>query len=83
MLLIFELYYQDAAMDLIWVDGIPMTTEDKDFEDALGEELDWLEIEEVEIFSNKYLHQILENDASVDTFAMRKFGLLVSSDLPK
>ena len=70
-------------MDIIWVDGIPMTTEDKDLEDALREELDWLEIEEVEAISNKCLYPTLENDASVNTFATREFGLPVSLDLPQ
>ena len=83
MLSIFEPYYQDTAMDIIWVDGIPMTKEDKDLEDTLGKELDWLEIEEVEAISNKRLRLTLENDASVDTFVTREFGLPISSDPPQ
>ena len=37
---IFQPYYQDATMDVIWIDGIPMTVEEKDLEDALSKELD-------------------------------------------
>ena len=81
MLSIFEPYYQDTVMDVIWVDRIPISTEDKDLEDALREELDWLEIEEVKAISNKHLHPTLEKNTSVDTFAMREFRLQVSSDL--
>ena len=38
-------------MDVIWVDGVPMTEEEKDLEDALEEELYWLETDEVETLS--------------------------------
>ena len=40
ILLIFELYFQDLAKDVIWINRIPITKEEKDLEDALGEELD-------------------------------------------
>ena len=56
-----------------------MTTEEKDLEDAIREELDWLEIDEVENNSNKHLYPTLENDASIDTFVMKDFRLLLNS----
>ena len=75
VLSIFQLYYQDTAMDVIWVDGILIIVDDKDLEDTLDKELDWLELDEVKTVSNKHLYPILENDASVDTFAIKDFGL--------
>ena len=62
-------------MDVIWIDGIPMIADDKNLEDALGEELDQLELVEVKTVSNKCLYPTLENDVSVDIFAIKDFGL--------
>ena len=71
-------------MDVIWIDNILMIVEEKDLEDVLGEELDWLEIDKVETISNKCIHPTLENDASVDTFIAKDFGLLpTNSDIPE
>ena len=71
-------------MDIIWIDGILMTAEEKDLEDAIGKELDWLEIDKVETISNKCLRPTLENDTSVDTFAIKDFRLLpTNSDTPE
>ena len=71
-------------MDVIWIDDILMTVEEKDLEDVLGEELDCLEIDKVETISNKRIHPTLENDASVDTFTAKDFGLLpTNSDIPE
>ena len=71
-------------MDVIWIDDILMTVEEKDLEDVLGEELDWLEIDKVETISNKFLRPTLENDTSVDTFTMKDFGLLpTNSNIPE
>ena len=59
-----------------------MIAEEKNLEDALGKELDWLEIDEVETISNKRLRPTLENDALVDTFTTKDFGLLpTNSDI--
>ena len=66
-------------MDMIQVEDILMTTEEKDLEDTIREELDWLEIDEVENNSNKHLYPTLENDVSIDTFAMKDFRLLLNS----
>ena len=63
------------ALDVIWIEGIPMTTDDKELDDVLGEELDWLELDKVKTISNKHLHAIFKNDASVNTFATKDFGL--------
>ena len=52
-----------------------MTEEEKYLEGALSEELDWLEIEEVEMISNKQLYSTLENNASIDTFTTKDYGL--------
>ena len=41
-LAIFDPCYQDLAKDVIRINGIPTTEEEKDLEDVLGEELDWL-----------------------------------------
>ena len=61
-----------------------MTEEEKDLEDALGKELDWLEIDEVETISNKYLRPTLENDALVDTFTTKDLRLLSNnSNIPE
>ena len=61
-----------------------MTAEEKDLEDALSKELDWLKIDKVETISNKCLCPTLENDASVDTFTAKDFGLLpTNSDIPE
>ena len=61
-----------------------MTAEEKDLEDALSKELDWLEIDEVETISNKCLCPTLENNILVDTFATKDFGLLpTNSDIPE
>ena len=69
-------------MDIIWIDSISMTAEEKDLEDTLGKELDWLEIDKVETISNKRLCLTLENDALVDIFATKDFGLLpTNSDI--
>jgi len=84
ILSIFQPYYQDAAINVIWIDGIPMTAEEKDLEDILGKELDWLEIDKVETISNKCFCPTLENDALVDTFTIKDFGLLpTNSDIPE
>ena len=40
ILSIFKLYYQDIAKNVIWVNRISITVEDKDLEDALDKELD-------------------------------------------
>ena len=59
-----------------------MTVEEKGLEDALGKELDRLEIDAVETNSNKHLRSTLENDVSVDTFTTKDFGLLpTNSDI--
>ena len=54
-----------------------MTEEEKELEDTLGEELDWLEIEEIENKSmyNKCLCPVFENDTLVETFITKKIGL--------
>ena len=54
-----------------------MTTEEKELEDVLEEELNQLEIEGIDykIKSNKYHHLTLENDTLVESFAMKEFGL--------
>ena len=56
-----------------------MTEEEKDLENALGEELDWLELDtkEVEVLSNKRLYLTLENHASVELFATKDFGFKI------
>ena len=61
-----------------------MIAEEKDLEDVLGEELDWLEIDEVETISNKHLRPTLENDILADTFTTKDFGLLpTNSGIPE
>ena len=65
------------AKDIVWVEEIPITEEEKDLEDVLGEELDWLELDtkEVKVLSNKRLCPTLENDSSVDSFTTKDFSL--------
>ena len=77
ILLIFELYYQDLVKDIIQVNRISMTTQEKELENSLEEELNQLKIEGMdnEITSNKYLYPTLENDTSVELFTMKEFGL--------
>ena len=75
ILSIFQLCYQDIAIDIIQINGIPMIAEEKDLEDILGKELDWLEMDEVETISNKCLYSTLENDTLVDTFTTKDFRL--------
>ena len=61
-----------------------MIAEEKDLEDALSKELDWLEIDKVETISNKCLCPTLENDALVDTFTIKDFrSLPTNSDIPE
>ena len=47
ILSIFELCCQDSAKDIIWEGGIPMSTKDKEIEEALNEELEQIIIEEL------------------------------------
>ena len=80
--MIFEPYYQDSAKDIIWEGGILISAKDKEIEEALNEELDWIITEELENEekSNKWFRSILEHDiVSVDSFATRDFGLTSTS----
>ena len=56
-----------------------MTEEEKDLEDTLKEELDWLVLDtkEIEVLSNKRLHLTLENHISVELFATKDFGFKI------
>ena len=58
-----------------------MTKEEKDLEDALEEEFNWIEMDEVEnkVSSNKCSYPTLENDTSVDSFATKDFSLTNSN----
>ena len=78
VLSIFELYYQDLAKDVVWIEGIPMIEEEKDLENALREELDWLELDTKEVeASNKRHCPTLENDISIDSFTTKDFGFKI------
>ena len=79
--MIFEPYFQDLAKDVIRINRIPITKEEKDLEDVLGEELDWIGIDVVEdeVSSNKHLHSTSKNNTSVDLFVTKDFSLVNSN----
>ena len=41
---IFDLYYQDLAKEVIWENGMSMNKEEKELNDDLNKQLDWIEL---------------------------------------
>ena len=74
---IFNPYYQDLAKEVIWENGIPMNKEEKELNDNLDEQLDWVELIKLEddlAASNKRSLEEVE-EMSVNTFATATYSL--------
>ena len=74
---IFDLYYQDLAKEVIWENGIPMNKEEKELNNNLNEQLNWVELIKLEddlVTSNKRSLEEVE-EMSVNTFATATYSL--------
>ena len=74
---IFEPYYQDMAKDVVLENGIPIHKEEKELNDNLDEQLDWVELTDLTSELSASNKQPLDKveEISVNTFVMAAYGL--------
>ena len=75
---IFDPYHQLLVKDVIWDDqGIPKNKEEKELDNELNQQLDWIEIMELEEGTNESNKWSLDKveEMSIDTFATAAYGL--------